>query len=644
MSMKSIPGPVLFCAFLLQLALASCATRPPAASPAREAADRRRLNQHVIAIGEDGLALEPYDLAHFGKRTPLQTGISRSKNGAVLGSLGLAEAFKTNPAAFPAQGFYFRDIVISNMLSDAIASGKPIAIYVHGGMNNLDKAVQRAEGWIANPGGEPDGFYPIYICWPSDFSGAYWQHLWRVRNGVDRRSGVGRMWTMGTLPIYAATDIATSLVRLPRTVVDLSLATFKSQEPIWFDDVVKARTRYFGLRYVRHCLTNASNDAMPARFEAWRTNDLQAFEDAEFGKLLEVVRHKAKLPKDALSDYAVWKTITDVYLREWKEIYRDRRPDAPIPLPVEVSMGEYKTPMADRLDRLVGGVAFVGTKIGLAGIASGAGTEAWGMMQRRIDAMYQHERSFGGDDEDDLMARLKTSYSETNPDVRNSPSTGVGAMSVLLRSMSNLQDPEHTQPERRLTADVTLIGHSMGAIVLNRGLRDFSNLRVTDVVYMAAACSVKDFAGSVIPYMRRHGNGTQFYNLCLHPRAEERERPVFSRTPVVREISPTGSLLVWIDSFLDRPDAFDDRTLGQFENALIASHMIPVGIQSRVHMVAVDAGEPRKKIGGERRPGEHGNLQEHGGFNSYRFWEPEFRNSKGWDIDARERLRLPDEK
>ena len=69
--------------------------------------------------------------------------------------------------------------------------------------------------------------------------------------------------------------------------------------------------------------------------------------------------------------------------------------------------------------------------------------------------------------------------------------------------------------------EVTLIGHSMGTIVLNRMLDLFPNLPVQRLVYMGAACTFRDFARSVTPCIQR--TGARFSNLCLHPVTESRE-------------------------------------------------------------------------------------------------------------------------
>ena len=107
--------------------------------------------------------------------------------------------------------------------------------------------------------------------------------------------------------------------------------------------------------------------------------------------------------------------------------------------------------------------------------------------------------------------------------------------------------------------EVALVGHSMGAIILNRVVRD-AKMDFSNIVYMGAACSVEDFSRSVLPYMKQHRQ-TQFYNLCLHPVAEAGEW-----YPMFVDLPPRGSLLVWLDNFLSNPVTEQERTLGRWRN------------------------------------------------------------------------------
>jgi len=90
--------------------------------------------------------------------------------------------------------------------------------------------------------------------------------------------------------------------------------------------------------------------------------------------------------------------------------------------------------------------------------------------------------------------------------------------------------------KERVEIPLTLIGHSMGTIVLNELIPAFSRLPYENIVYMAAAASIRDFQRSVPWVLRRKmprgptdgtaACGTHFYSLMLNPIAEARERSV----------------------------------------------------------------------------------------------------------------------
>jgi hypothetical protein len=150
---------------------------------------------------------------------------------------------------------------------------------------------------------------------------------------------------------------------------------------------------------------------------------------------------------------------------------------------------------------------------------------------------------------------------------------------------------------------VTLVAHSAGTIIVNDLLRrqlpadtldqesagsaattqeDAAQLPVNDIVYMAAACSIRDFAGSVIPFMQLGRNkNTHLHLLCLHPSAEILDAEA-------DDIPPRGSLLCWIDDFLTRPTTPLDRTLGRWDNILQVPYVIPPQLRGRVSIKAFD--------------------------------------------------------
>lgn len=162
--------------------------------------------------------------------------------------------------------------------------------------------------------------------------------------------------------------------------------------------------------------------------------------------------------------------------------------------------------------------------------------------------------------------------------------------------------------QRNRPLEITLVGHSMGTIVLNEVIRRNPYLPIKNIVYMAAASTIRDYESSVIPYLRKNDE-TSFYNLMLHPKAEREERPAGL------EIVPRGSLLVWIDDFLSNPLTIYDRTLGRFDNYLQYTHHVPTkpnDLKKRIYVRSFSAGECKKGTD----PQEHGNFS-----SNYRFWE-----------------------
>ena len=150
----------------------------------------------------------------------------------------------------------------------------------------------------------------------------------------------------------------------------------------------------------------------------------------------------------------------------------------------------------------------------------------------------------------------------------------------------------------------------------SRLLRNFPELRVRAIVYLAAACTIDDYRASVLPYLARHQE-TRFYNLSLHPSAEEGEWQ-----KKYLDLPPRGSLLVWIDNFLSDPSSPLDRTLGSWDNVLQVVHVIPQALRARTSLRMFDVGVSRP---GPVEP------ETHGGFSDprTRFWCPQVWTGNG---------------
>ena len=215
------------------------------------------------------------------------------------------------------------------------------------------------------------------------------------------------------------------------------------------------------------------------------------------------------------------------------------------------------------------------------------GTPAWGNMLRRTRSMFH----------------LSTNYvSQPQPSKDYIP--GAGTM-FFERLRGFLKDHHHTKTTLEIYA------HSMGTIVINEAYAQFPDLPANPIVFMAAACSIREFANTTGRYISAAHK--PFYNLSLHPRAELDDVEAFG-------IPVRGSLLVWIDEFFEDSKSFGDRTLGTFENIVIARDFVPrsAPIYLKAFPIEDGKGKEHKLYRGPQR---------HGEFEDYYFWQQQFRCS-----------------
>ncbi len=156
---------------------------------------------------------------------------------------------------------------------------------------------------------------------------------------------------------------------------------------------------------------------------------------------------------------------------------------------------------------------------------------------------------------------------------------------------------------------ITLIGHSIGSIVVSEIIREFHELPYENVIFGGAAISIREFKNTVEATLRKkvamlekysdlielrksfmnelitlestekikeiivknekaiselellqeRDRPFKFYNLSLHPFAEAREESGWGMVP-------SGSLLEWIDQIIENPADGLDRTLGKWTN------------------------------------------------------------------------------
>lgn len=252
-------------------------------------------------------------------------------------------------------------------------------------------------------------------------------------------------------------------------------------------------------------------------------------------------------------------------------------------------------------------------KIGFLPILDGVGTESWDLMQRRTQTMfwpplnYEFYNSKFNDPGYDLK--------QSDEDIKNwlarkpgkdklSRDTAVGGMYEFSRRLLRWT----TNDFKSLPFE--FYGHSMGTLVLNELFRVAPDIATTNIVYLGAACTIRGFEQSVLPYLRRHPNA-HFYNVSLH-RIRERIEASFYDLP------PRGSLLNWIDDIFEKPKNVSDRTLGTWENIVRTVPDIPDDLIARTHMRALDV-EPFYYF--MKKPNQ---AQSHGDFTNFPFWQPAY--------------------
>lgn len=232
------------------------------------------------------------------------------------------------------------------------------------------------------------------------------------------------------------------------------------------------------------------------------------------------------------------------------------------------------------------------------------GTPGWDNMHRRTKVMFRAPNEFSNHPKTAPLTCGGKRLAERSASAEGY-SRPTGAVSVLLDSLQCLV----TSDQRYR---ITLIGHSMGAIVANEIVRMRDTLPFDRIVFMAAASSVREFELGVLPYLRSHPSA-QFYNLTLHPLADRREY-------TLRGVGPNGSLLEWVDAYLSNPESDLDRVMGKYVNVYGAEHIFEPAVRTQIHIRAFGDGDGRG-CGPTKREPYH-----HGGFNdpSVPFWHSDF--------------------
>ncbi|MCW5213004.1 hypothetical protein VU04_08855 [Desulfobulbus sp. TB] len=195
---------------------------------------------------------------------------------------------------------------------------------------------------------------------------------------------------------------------------------------------------------------------------------------------------------------------------------------------------------------------------------------AWDIMLRRTNTLFYTP---GDLEKKEVTANKKNklnTISEEKADFRIKLKSGNGALYRFLSALEKgLKKDGKTSKVK-----ITLIGHSMGAIVVNDIVHLGLDLTYENIVHMASADSIENLFNKVIPYidcsLKKTCNNidVNFYSLYLHPDNENRETSGWGTIP-------SGSLLTWIDTMYTVPKTVLDKRSGRWDNMVRAIDLIP---------------------------------------------------------------------
>jgi hypothetical protein len=407
-----------------------------------------------------------------------------------------------------------------------------VVIYIHGGLNFIGSAGVKACE-LTGPMLQ-DRAYPIFIIWNSNLFGTYGEHLWAVREGQHHP-----FFGAATLPLQLAADVGTAVARAPLSLVKLGRNDGYHNFPDRSPRYQLTLNRYETLReaYLGGPGGDSRSEIAVSAGEVW--------EPYPNGKLKYGTDKTLGMQASSFASWLAW-------------------------IPAKAAT----TPLIDTL-----------------------GTSAWFNMIRRTRVMFERESFFVRP----LLSKkiALPSVDAASADLRyqagRSPLESDRKLRWFCRQGALRLFFQEAEAQLAMGGKgflpITLIGHSMGCIVAGEIVARFPKFPVDDLVFMAAASTVNDFKLKVVPFLSANQQ-THFYNLCLRTSAETGEREPWDYI----EPAPRGSLLVWIDSLFDAPIAEDDRTLGRWDNALLAMDWLPDTAASRTTIKGFGADRLQKRL------------------------------------------------
>lgn len=487
-----------------------------------------------------------------------------------------------------------------------------VLVFIHGGLNEQPETIRRAvelsDDILA------DDVYPIFVNWQSNLVSSWFAHLLFVRQGRDWDG-----WGVIVAPFYLLTDLARSLFRFPVVAGHQVAEGLGSVGMLELSDRTHARDATRELMR-EQAARGGAGDAANAAYAADAADAADATADAAgSGAGGEAALLRLDVPRRAQGFQGRLSGLADV---GWEDsghvlLYAVTLPVKPVSI----------------------------------FIVDAAGTGSWQVMRRRVELLFQRQDELEGFDSGD----------GGEPRVHRRRE----GLLLLMDELAALQD--------ELDLRIAVVGHSMGTIVMNRLLfhsqmyghlghsghderdggreadtdvdgvvdvvhgahrghaghdghdghgvadaaaddppADGPRLRLPafeDIVYLAAACSLRDYEQSAFSYLL-HDPGARVFHVVLDPDEELDEDNAF-------DLAPRGSLLVWVDDFLAQPSTPMDRTAGRYDNLMVALPNTPAALRRQVHVRVLPRGDALL-------PAKHGQFTDPAETSgSFRFWRRE---------------------
>jgi len=417
---------------------------------------------------------------------------------------------------------------------------KKIMIFIHGGLNTSEGSLHRVERDFKKI--LNDDIYPVFINWRSGGLSSYGAHLTKIRDGEETD------WAFATAPIYLISDFLSGIAIAP-------VAWLEQGELSYRDSALREDEKL--------CEFDPNN--FLGNIDCPGSVDRSWFE--------------------AIGSSVYWWATAAPKL---------------ITTPFTYSFGK---PSWDVMNRRARTMLFKTCEF-----THDCRLDKSVSLETPSYLKYYQDHLKNGDLQNSCMARLtyeKTLISGTNQANRFEYEMCSGALSVFLQKLAVSlcrKDFGITEPCSLGDYEISLVGHSMGAIVIGEVLKNHAYIPFQNIVFMGGAIRGIDAIQSLGGYMNQHKK-TKFYNLSLHPKNEDLESSY--------GVLPSGSLLVWIDTMYGLPETEFDLMFGRWKNARKQVAEFTPGVACRMHFKVFGFNEKIEP-------------QQHGEFDEFEYWDKAF--------------------